>query len=176
MYVGAPQGIEIAPASEFHDFRSLNPPPASLFLKISWFPKFGLMTTDAWTRITFLFRNGQPSYFQKMIFKHRRTGWFWQNLQLHRFRYRKSRSKFQNVWTPWLQFVEQSPLQTILLYGCNHSTSHVESSVGAPQGIEIAPASEFHDFRGLSPPPASLFSENFSIFENRPHDDRCVFP
>ena len=40
---------------------------------------------------------------------------------------------------------------------CNHSTSHVKSYVGAPQGIEIAPASEFHDFRSLSPPPASLF-------------------
>ena len=34
MYVGAPQGIEIAPASEFHDFRGLTPPPASLFRKI----------------------------------------------------------------------------------------------------------------------------------------------
>ena len=34
-YGGAPQGIEIAPASEFRDFRSLNPSPASIFWKIS---------------------------------------------------------------------------------------------------------------------------------------------
>ena len=30
-YVDAPQGIEIAPASEFRDFISLNPSPASIF-------------------------------------------------------------------------------------------------------------------------------------------------
>ena len=77
--VGAPQGIEIAPASEFHDFRGLSPPPASLFPKISWFSKFDLMTADAWHRITFLLRNDQPCYFQKMIFKHRRTKRFRQN-------------------------------------------------------------------------------------------------
>ena len=48
--------------------------------------------------------------------------------------------------------------------------------MGAPQGIEIAPANEFHDFRSLSPPPASLFSEMFMIFEIRPHDHGCVAP
>ena len=44
-----------------------------------------------------------------------------------------------------------------IILRCNQSTIHVEWSVGASQGIEIAPANEFHDFRGLSPPPASLF-------------------
>ena len=39
-YVGAPQGIEIAPANEFHKFRGPNPSPASIFCKISWFSKF----------------------------------------------------------------------------------------------------------------------------------------
>ena len=52
-----------------------------------------------------------------MIFKHRRTGRFRQNFYFHRFRHRKSKSKFQNVRTPRPQFVEQSPLQRILLYG-----------------------------------------------------------
>ena len=37
--MGAPQGIEIAPANEFHEFGSLNPPLASIFWKISWFSK-----------------------------------------------------------------------------------------------------------------------------------------
>ena len=50
---GAPQSIEIAPASEFHDFRTLSPNQRHFFLKISRFSKFGLMTTDAWMRITF---------------------------------------------------------------------------------------------------------------------------
>ena len=49
-----------------------------------------------------------------------------------------------------------APVEDITLR-CNHSTSHVKRKMGAPQGIEIAPASEFHDFRGLSHPPASLF-------------------
>ena len=79
VYVGAPQGIEIAPASEFHDFRGLSHPSASVFWKISWFSKIDLIMTDAWFRITFLFLNVQPWYFQKMIFKYRRTGWTWQN-------------------------------------------------------------------------------------------------
>ena len=116
-YVSAPQSIEIAPASEFHDFRGLSPPPASLFRKISWFSKIDLMTTDEWERITFLFRNVQSWYFQKMIFKHRRTGRFRQNFELHRFRHRKWRSKFESARTPRPQFVEQSPLLGILLYG-----------------------------------------------------------
>ena len=31
---------------------------------------------------------------------------------------------------------------------------------GAPQGIEIAPASDFRGFRGPNPSPASIFSKN----------------
>jgi hypothetical protein len=45
--VGAPQGIEIAPASEFRDFRRLNPSPTSIYWKISWFSKFPVHGTGA---------------------------------------------------------------------------------------------------------------------------------
>ena len=48
-----------------------------------------------------------------------------------------------------------APAEDITLR-CDHSTSHLKCNVGAPQGIEIAPASEFHEFRSLSPSPASL--------------------
>ena len=48
---------------------------------------------------------------------------------------------------------------------CNHSTNHVEWNVGAPQGIEIAPASEFDEFRGLNPSATSIFSKIWS-FQN----------
>ena len=51
-----------------------------------------------------------------------------------------------------------APAEDITLR-CNHSTSHVKRSVGAPQGIEIAPANEFYDFRSFNPPPASLFQK-----------------
>ena len=32
-----------------------------------------------------------------------------------------------------------------------------EMNAGAPQGIEIAPANEFHEFGGMNPAPASIF-------------------
>ena len=66
-----------------------------------------------------------------------------------------------------------APAEDITLRG-NHFTSHVKWYVGAPQGIEIAPASEFHDFRGSKLPASVTFSENFSIFKIRPHDGGCV--
>ena len=56
---GAPQGIEIAPASDFGEFRGLNPSPASTFPKISSFPNFRVHAPDACARITFLIRNAQ---------------------------------------------------------------------------------------------------------------------
>ena len=82
-YLNAPQGIEIAPANEFRDFRRLNPPPASIFLKFSSFPKVYIMSTDAWDCITVLFRNVQPWYFRKMKFKHRRTQRFSNVFRIH---------------------------------------------------------------------------------------------
>ena len=38
-----------------------------------------------------------------------------------------------------------APVDDITLR-CNHSTNHVQWSVGTPQSIEIAPANEFHEF------------------------------
>ena len=46
---------------------------------------------------------------------------------------------------------------------CNHATSHVEWNVGTPQGIEIASANEFHEFRSLNPSAASIFSKIWVI-------------
>ena len=52
-------GIEIAPASDFGEFRGLNPSPAPTFPKISSFRNFRVHAPDAWLRITFLIRNAQ---------------------------------------------------------------------------------------------------------------------
>ena len=68
-----------------------------------------------------------------------------------------------------------APAEDITLR-CNHSTNHVKWCVGAPQGIEIAPANQFHDFKGLSFPSAWFFFEIFMIFEIPPHDAGCVGP
>ena len=54
-------------------------------------------------------------------------------------------------------FVEQLPHVGDITLRRNHYTNHVKLNVGAPQGIEIAPANEFHEFRGLNPSPASIF-------------------
>ena len=43
MKAGAPQGIEIAPANDFGEFRRPNPSPASIFSKISTFRHHGCM-------------------------------------------------------------------------------------------------------------------------------------
>ena len=45
--VGAPRSIEIAPANEFHEFKSLNPSAASIFYR-----KFGhSKISGSWTRL-----------------------------------------------------------------------------------------------------------------------------
>ena len=63
----APQGIEIAPASDFCGFRGLNHSPASIFSKILSFRNVRVQTPDAWLRITFLIRNAQTSQSQQTI-------------------------------------------------------------------------------------------------------------
>ena len=46
---------------------------------------------------------------------------------------------------------------------CNHSTSHVGLSVGAPQGIEIAPARTPERFSAPKRPRSVTFHENFDF-------------
>ena len=52
--MGAPQGIEIAPANEFRDFGGLNPSQASIFWKIQDFQKTDLMEPVAMAPYNFL--------------------------------------------------------------------------------------------------------------------------
>ena len=47
-------------------------------------------------------------------------------------------------------------------------------SAGAPQGIEIAPANEFHELRGLNLSAASIFSKNFVIPKIPVHGPGCL--
>ena len=65
--------------------------------------------------------------------------------------------KIENVRIARPEFVEQSTPTTQSLYGCDHYTSHLKYTWEAPQGIEIAPANEFHEFRSTNPSPASVF-------------------
>ena len=109
-YVGAPQGIEIAPTNEFRDFRGLNRSPASIFWKISWFRNVWSMEPVAWPRITFLFRNVQPWYFGKMKFMHGPTKRIEGIFKIHHSWSRKPWSKFESAWIVRPPFVEQSPL------------------------------------------------------------------
>ena len=95
--VGAPQGIEIAPTNEFHEFRGLHPSPTSIVWKKSWFPNFRSMDQVAWLRTTCLLRNVQPWYFGKMKFKHRRTQRLANVFKIHHALWRKSWSKFETV-------------------------------------------------------------------------------
>ena len=59
---------------------------------------------------------------------------------------------------------------------CNHLTNHVKWSVGAPQGIEIAPTKQFRDFRRLNPSPASICWKISRFWKNPPHGTGCLAP
>ena len=107
---GAPQGIEIAPASEFHEFRGLNLSAASIFSKIWSFQNFRFMDQEAWTRITFLFRNAWPWYLQETFLRHGPTKRFVHFFIIQSLRSRKIRSKFENPRIVRPPFVEELPL------------------------------------------------------------------
>ena len=114
---GAPEGIAIAPANEFHQFKNLNHSAASMFLKNLSFQNFRFMDQEAWIRITFLFRNARPWYLQETFLRHGPTKRFSKVFTIHDLRSRKFRSKFENILIVRPPFVEQLPLQTILVYG-----------------------------------------------------------
>ena len=101
----------------FYEFRSLNPSTTSTFSKIWSFQNFRFMDQVAWLRITFLFRNARPWYLQETFLRRGPTERFQNFLQLHHLRSRKWWSKFESAWIARPLFVEQLPLQTILLYG-----------------------------------------------------------
>ena len=108
--VGAPQGIEIAPANEFHEFRGLDPSAASIFSKIWSFQNFRFMDQFAWPRITFLFRNAQPLYVQETFLRHGPIKGFSKIFGIHDLRSRKFRSKVESALIIRPLFVEQLPL------------------------------------------------------------------
>ena len=69
------KALKFAPARKFEHISYQNGPPASIFSKISSFQNFGVMETDAWSRITFSFRNVGSWYFGKTKFKHTDAKW-----------------------------------------------------------------------------------------------------
>ena len=104
------------------------------------------METVACVRITFSFRNVQPWYFQKLKFKHRRTQRFLKFFENTSFIETEIMVKVRNRTDCTTAFrrtiapVDDITLRVQPLY------ESCEWHVGAPQGIEIAPAGEFRDF------------------------------
>ena len=96
--------------TNFMNLHALTLHQRQYFGKIQDFQKSDLMEPDAWDCITFLFRNVQPWYFQKMKFKHRRTQRSSNVFRIHHLRSRKSWSNFETVWIVRPPFVEQLPL------------------------------------------------------------------
>ena len=70
-----------------------------------------------WQHITFLIRNANPSYFQKMRFGRPKPYWSWQISYFHRFRSRKSPVNIEKSWFVRPQFVKQLPLLMQFHYG-----------------------------------------------------------
>ena len=170
--MGAPQGIEIAPANEFRDFRRLNHSPASIFLKISWFPNFRSMEQVARIRITFLFRNAGTWYFRKTIFRQGPAKRSQNFFRIHCLWSRKPWSKFESAWIKRPPLVEQMPLSTLLLYGCNHSTSHVDDTWARRKALKSRQRTNFVNLKAGHFTSVNIL-ENSWFSKIRPHWTGC---
>ena len=129
--------------ANFMKLEAWTPHQRQYFGKFHDFPNFRSMEPGACLRITCLFRNAQPWYFQEMTFKHRRTQRFQNFFRIHHLRSRNSWSKFENLRIIRPPFVEQSPLSTLLLFGCNHSTNHVNDTWARRKALKLRQRTNF---------------------------------
>ena len=105
------EAMKFAPAKKIRDLWCPNPSPTSIFSKISSFRNFGVMHHLAWDGVTFSFRNGWPSYFQKMKFNNIEAECFQNFSEIHSFQLRKSGPKTENLCIVQAHPCEQLPLQ-----------------------------------------------------------------
>ena len=115
--MGAPQGIEIAPASDFARFRGPNPSPASIFSKISTFRHHGCM------RQSCLFVHSSRCGPRRALIlgedqaRPGRSCLILKDFHLRRLVESQKPENIENVPSPQAAFVEQFPLVPVLLFG-----------------------------------------------------------
>ena len=115
--MGAPQGIEKAPANEFHEFRSLNPSAASIFFENLVISKFPVHEPGCLCTYNFLVSQRLTAILAGDLLEARADQTIFKIFRIHHLRSRRFRSKFENPLIVRPPFVESLPLYTILFYG-----------------------------------------------------------
>ena len=123
----------------------------------------------------FLFRNVQPSYFQKMIFKHRRKRWFRRISNYIVFEIENQGQKSKTYELRGFNSCSNRPCRCY--YSTGVTTLRVMWNERGRAARHWNRASEPISWFLRPQPPANVsFPEIFMIFENRPHHDGCVVP
>ena len=84
----------------------------------------------------------------------------------------KIKSKFENLWIERPPFVEQLPLYTILLFGCNHSTSHVNDTWARRKALKSRQRANFMNLEARTPHQRQYFGK-FMISKFPVHGTGC---
>ena len=158
------KALKFAPARKFEHISYQNGPPTSIFSKNSSFRNFGVMETDAWSRITFSFRNVGSSYFGKTKFKHIDAKWLEWFPEIHLFQHRKTNLNITIAQKKWQGFVDKSPLLMQLLFGVT-TLRVMWMRTRRRKALKFAPARKFEHISCRNGPPASIVSK-ISSFQN----------
>ena len=151
--------MKFAPAKKFHQIWWSNPSPASIFSKISNFRNSGVMHRFGWPRITFSICNGQPSYFQKIKFKHVATTWAENFSRTPSFREREFMSKTKNIQIVQAHSCEQLPLLVQFLYGVTTLRDTWIENRGAAKQWNSRQRGPTNNFKLWTPPDSSTSSK-----------------
>ena len=162
--MSAPQGIEIAPASDFCGFKEPIPSPASIFSKILLFRNLGsgnkvaefIHSSGCRPRRALIFGEDQAITHRSCLIL--------RDVHLRRLCESYTPENIENVPSAQADSIQRFPVSR---YYSSVQPFYESRGImrGAPQGIEIAPASDFDRFRSLNRSPASIFSKIW-LFRN----------
>ena len=114
----ATQAMKFAPAKKNRDFWWPDPSSTSIFSKKNRVFEISVpCTTLAWQRITCSFRNGWPSYFQKIKFEHIAAAWFQHIFETQSFQLPKFCPNVGNLLFIQAPSCEQLSMLVQFLYG-----------------------------------------------------------
>ena len=125
-------------------------------------------TTLAWDGIICWFRNGWPSYFQRMKFKHIETEWAAKIPEINPFQLWKSGPKVARKSMDCTSaFVRAMAPADAIHLRCNHSTKHLKDEPRRREAMKFAPAKKIRDFWCPNPFTSFNIFENFKFSEFR---------
>ena len=134
--MGAPQGIEIAPANEFHEFKSLDPSAASIFCENLVIPQFPVHGPGCLDSYNFLVSQRLTVILARDLLGARADQTISKLVTNTRFTVTKIMVKVRKHTDRTTAFRRAiAPADDITLR-CNHSTNHVKSSLGRRKALK----------------------------------------